>query len=359
MNLVSDFCSLFGHTTNSYKYLFLKSILKQVDQGYTEISINEIVLDQLVYAWYPNQYFKLSFGLQDKISNIYKEQNFTYSSEVPITSALFDEKLRLELQTSIDPEAIKRLTVYVQYRLLSPFFSEELRGKPDHVKNNMIAELSHQTYDIRKPLYRINKAGSSIEIHPDWVEFIRQYGNLLTTYLESEWVGYLQKHNPSIPGVIYKTAPPKSRDSLSRQTKYWIDFLHEQPDTECIYSKQKLLRQPISIDHFLPWSFVCHDRIWNLVPTSTTVNSKKSNTLPSIERYLDKFVQVQHKALVFHSIHNKQWDKVSAELIHDLGFSSMSELLSQTEFEEKLSINIANQHRLAQQLGFASDWVFN
>jgi hypothetical protein len=41
----------------------------------------------------------------------------------------------------------------------------------------------------------------------------------------------------------------------------------------------------ISLDHYVPWSFVVHDQLWNLIPTTKSVNSKKSDLLPS-KKYL-------------------------------------------------------------------------
>lgn len=37
----------------------------------------------------------------------------------------------------------------------------------------------------------------------------------------------------------------------------------------------------ISVDHVIPWSFMYSDDIWNLVLTSKSINSKKSNAVPS------------------------------------------------------------------------------
>ncbi|MBV9671480.1 MAG: hypothetical protein JO076_01470, partial [Verrucomicrobia bacterium] len=46
------------------------------------------------------------------------------------------------------------------------------------------------------------------------------------------------------------------------------------------------------IDHFLPWSFVTHDLIWNLTPVHKSENVRKSGAIPSL-RYLDRLVN-QH-----------------------------------------------------------------
>ncbi|HHX59649.1 MAG TPA: hypothetical protein GX707_02750 [Epulopiscium sp.] len=52
----------------------------------------------------------------------------------------------------------------------------------------------------------------------------------------------------------------------------------------------------LSIDHFIPWSFVLHDELWNLVPTFHNINSSKSNRLLNLEHYMEKFCDLQYNA---------------------------------------------------------------
>ena len=49
------------------------------------------------------------------------------------------------------------------------------------------------------------------------------------------------------------------------------------------YTGDILEQNDISLDHVIPWSFMYSDDIWNLVITSKSVNSKKSNSIPSEE----------------------------------------------------------------------------
>lgn len=37
----------------------------------------------------------------------------------------------------------------------------------------------------------------------------------------------------------------------------------------------------ISIDHYVTWSFVLHDELWNLIPTFKNINSYKGNNIPN------------------------------------------------------------------------------
>ena len=52
-----------------------------------------------------------------------------------------------------------------------------------------------------------------------------------------------------------------------------------------------------NLDHFIPWSFVVHDLMWNLLPSDASVNASKSNCLPPLEKYLKPMSMMQHAAL--------------------------------------------------------------
>lgn len=359
MSKTNDFISLLRNTTNSYKFLFLKSLVSRVRDGEVNLEISDLTTDMLVLAWYPNQFFKLSLGSQDKVVEIFKGQGFKYESDIPFTSPEFEKNLRRQLKEDLDPTSVAKLAVYVQYRLLHPFFDEDLRGKPDHQKNRMIFELATNRYDSRQPVYSISVDKKAVEVHPEWSAYIKRNGPLLSQYIEFFWVEYLQKNNPNIPGIINKSSPPKNRSSLATQKRYWEQYtlLHDNPT--CIYSEAKLCKGNISLDHFLPWTYVCHDRIWNIVPTIGPVNSSKGNRLPSIEKYLDRFIETQYQAIKVNSINNSEWPKLESELILDLGLSTKAELFEERKFEIQLRNTIVGQYKLATQLGFSQNWIYN
>lgn len=48
------------------------------------------------------------------------------------------------------------------------------------------------------------------------------------------------------------------------------------------------------IDHFIPWSFVMNDELWNLMPMDTSLNSSKSNRLPKWNPFFQNFAQNQY-----------------------------------------------------------------
>ena len=44
----------------------------------------------------------------------------------------------------------------------------------------------------------------------------------------------------------------------------------------------------INIDHYVPWGFVLHNELWNLIPTFKNINSSKGNNIRNKNKYLDE-----------------------------------------------------------------------
>lgn len=70
---------VFDNTTATYKYYWFLGILELfVKQGKTRISMREMAISMIANAWYPVNYFRLSFGksesLYDAILALQKER---------------------------------------------------------------------------------------------------------------------------------------------------------------------------------------------------------------------------------------------------------------------------------------------
>lgn len=70
-------------------------------------------------------------------------------------------------------------------------------------------------------------------------------------------------------------ATPKREDlSVYREI-----LRREFEEDTCFYCGKKL-QKVIHVDHFIPWSFVKDDKIWNFVLSCPTCNEKKNNRVP-------------------------------------------------------------------------------
>lgn len=356
----------FNNITNSYKYLYFLSILDIIKRRnfdtLSPISFREIIVEMLANAWYPHNYFKLSFGKQDQIANKLD------ALELEITEPILkfrdtDKKL---LRTAINNQNIDDIVIsmnrYVSYRFIRPFFAQETRKLKDYDVNQTIINLANNQFDSKKPLYCFNAEDqrncTAIILHPDWIQYLEENYTIVRGWASWEWLNYMQQRNPSTPNVVNKLFMPQERDSLNNQTKYWKTIL-EHREIECIYSKIKLDKKEISLDHYLPWSFVAHDQLWNLIPTTKSVNSSKSNNLPS-EKYFRDFVKLQHLGLTIYkqNVSQKIWSKDIESFVADLKVNQADDLLNLEILINAYTTTLQPLISLATMQGFSPNWVY-
>lgn len=122
---------------------------------------------------------------------------------------------------------------------------------------------------------------------------------------------------------------------------------------KCIYSDRQIDLNRFSLDHYLPWSFVAHDRLWNLIPTFPEINSAKSDRLPTSEDF-DRFVALQHRGLIISDREQSaaQWSKTIAEYSEDLGIA-IDELRDLDKLKTAYSRTISPLLSLATNQGFS------
>jgi len=255
---------------------------------------------------------------------------------------------------------IKSLQEYVPFRFLRPFFASRLRSEKDTVINTMIERMASESYmHLESPcLYRfIYTPEFSIEIHPLWFEYLTHHLSILTGFCMWNLVGYLQKNNPNVPGISNKLVEPTQRN-LKLARDFWGTAFEKFKKVQCIYSGLEIEKEAFSLDHFLPWRFITHDLLWNIIPTPKNINSSKSDNLPDMDSYFDSFSQLQHQAVQIVSKSEKT--KLLEDYILLMKISSAKDLgrISFPTFHDLLYDTIAPQIQIASNMGFTPQWRY-
>ncbi|HDK7174311.1 TPA: HNH endonuclease [Clostridium botulinum] len=338
----------------SYKMYWLFGIIEEVTLGNTEIEFNRIVARMIVAAWYPIMQYKLSFGVFD---NLQKPINYV-ALKYGFASNCDESELLKFLCESGDKELKKMmgdLTCMIPYRLLSPFFTDKLKGKNKSSKNKIIQELSVENDTC---FYKIIKEGKNrIIINEYWAQYLNENYRVIKSWIYYKLVCFLQKRNPNIPAIAFKLEAPKNRE-LSSATKIWKKNIVSKGPKD-IYTGKDFTKENyeiyggLSIDHFIPWSFVLHDEMWNLVPTFKNINSSKSYKLLNYNRYIDDFCDMQYMAVTYILEKRKQKDLES--YIDALKIENFQEYLRykpKEEFIKKLKQCISPLYQIAENQGF-------
>lgn len=336
----------------SYKMYWLLGILDEVSAGNNVIEFKKIVSRMISYAWYPLLKYRLSFGYSDNLKKPvnYLAEKYGFPSNYKL------DKLLDFLYKSHDKELLKmmnELTFFVPFRLLAPFYANELKGMKDSSKNTCIEYLSQNT---SYALYKILN-GNTIVINKGWDEYLRNNYKIIKSWIYYKLVMFLQKRNPNVPAIIFKLEAPIKRE-LEASKKLWKgiilskgvrDIYTGNEFNDVNYEKFGVL----SVDHFIPWSFVLHDKMWNLTPTFKNINSSKSDNLLSYDLYINSFCDIQYKA--FSYICDNKKEKDLEEYIDVLRLENPYEYYKNSnkdDFSSKIKQNIAPLFQIAVNQGF-------
>jgi hypothetical protein len=147
----------------------------------------------------------------------------------------------------------------------------------------------------------------SITINPDWTTYLTDNAKVLKDFCYRNLSLFLQARNPNVPDIPNKLIKPAERKNLTKQKReYWKNVFDKEQSIECIFTAKKLIyhENNFEIDHFVPHAFVSHDLIWNFIPIEKSFNSSKSDRLPIMNKYFDKFYDLQKLAFdINRSIH--------------------------------------------------------
>jgi len=279
---------VFVNTTATYKFYWFVSIIDLIcaNPKRRVFFFDEIIAGMIAEAWYPIHYFRLSFGKLDSLeTNIFEIQRIL---DIPIDAS--KDSVKERILCNMDNPAIRRLvhvfTLNVPYRFLSPWISHETPAQVVEESHEFMNNCPYAIYNNR-----------SILIDNIWAEYLVSYAAILKDFAFWNLSIFLQKRNPNVPDIPSKLVRPLQRATLTRQHRFWDRYIQSVGYIHCIYTGAQLTVGDYDLDHFIPWSFVVHDLLWNLLPSDSSINSSKSNCIPSLDRYLEPLAKLQHDAL--------------------------------------------------------------
>lgn len=154
------------------------------------------------------------------------------------------------------------------------------------------------TYGDEKGLSR------KLTFAPAWIEMIQDNTVPILGWIQHEKVKWLQNTNPEIPGLVYKIAPDEEKVRKLENVHMLWDGILELQTVEDVFKGEPIVKGSYDVDHFIPWSFVMNDGLWNLMPMDSSLNSSKNNKLPKWEPFFEKFAGNQY--LLYRLIHDER-----------------------------------------------------
>ena len=292
---VRKLASIFKDTAASYKFLWFISLLQLVNEKMGFFSLHEIASKMIANAWYPVNHCHLNLGKKDQMGLVIECLIEKYGFEKNDDPDEIEKKLNNFKY--FDKREIRSVVSEVPYHFLSPWVGC-FRGRQHH---KIYQELSNNIH--KNCPYRIveleNQCG--VIISKQWEIYFKSFYSILMEFAYFNFATYLQDRNPEVPGILYKMKKPKDRQDLIEQTNFWKTYMKEAGGVRSIYTGEVLHDDDkFALDHFIPWSYVAHNQVWNLAPIENSINSKKSNKLPSF-RLIEELSDIQFQLFSFYT----------------------------------------------------------
>ena len=282
---------VFDKTTATYKFYWMLSLLDMyVKEHKTEMLALDIASRMVAYAWYPIEYFRLSFGKGDRMSQIIPK--VAELTGITVDDRL-DSKTDVIMQAKSDSPKVKAeikiLLRNVPFWFQTPWIEtnneREMIARSQMLENDCLYSLSGWGDDL------------TVTINPKWDEYLNTNFDILRDFTLWNLTLFLQSRNPNVPNISGKLLRPEEREPLTKQKKFWNKVIELGGKLHCIYTNNPLGMNEFELDHFMPWSFVSHNQNWNLIPADGSFNSSKNNRIPDLGYYLPKMAAIQHHAL--------------------------------------------------------------
>jgi len=265
-----------GKKDNTYKFALAKYLL---DKSRSQTIIQDIKIDYkdiakafLKYYWVQECKYKIKQDFKTKkqpmVINIIQNICGTeYISDSYNEYFKKNKKIKNDIIFNIEKECLKDVIPRFQPR-----------------DNNMFFIHNHILHPKGKKFVMPIENDRYIILNGKSITFFKNNYELLHKALILEWAKFLEKTNftPRLISKIENLGENKRKSLLSFRKK-----LLEMKNHNCFYCNHDLEDKKIHVDHFIPWSYIYEDEIWNLVLSCSDCNSKKSDYLAN-EKCLDK-----------------------------------------------------------------------
>ncbi len=361
---IEGFSQMMKDPSYCYKFYWLEAIVKLISQNVAEATFDEVINEMICNAWYSVREFhvhlsgmqrgKVSDGLERAVLELSELSNLSSdASKVEIKNAImqYDDRLR---------KSKEQLTNMVPYRALAGFFKRDsipVNWNSINAISEYILRVNRETVLLPYTLGPSSKLKKEIYFNPAWMAMIQDNTVSILGWIQYEKIKWLQNNNPELPGLVYKLAPMDEKmRKLSKVHDLWEGVLDVAKVMD-VFNDKPIISNEYDVDHFIPWSFVMNDELWNLSPMDSSLNSAKSNNLPKWEPFFDRFVQNQYTLYIcihdYEGIH-RLFEKCYRDNLHSIWASQELYIRgnSKEEFYNILRKNMQPVYDSARRQGY-------
>lgn len=300
---VEGFSRMMKDPSYCYKFYWLEAIVQLISENKKEATYNEIIDEMIANAWYSVLEFHVHLSgifvdgqIKDNLEKAVCKL-FELSGASPNSSKTEIKNQIHKYNKNLYKEKME-LTKSVPIKALSGFANVGAEKISLDSSAGRMMEYYNKINQssILLPYVFGNESGLSrkLTFNEEWIRMIEDNTVTILGWIQLEKVKWLQNNNPEIPGLVYKLSPMDEKmRKLTHVRALWGSILELQQVAD-VFKDAPIEKEAYDVDHFIPWSFVMNDELWNLMPMDSTLNSSKSNRLPNWEPFFKRFAFNQY-----------------------------------------------------------------
>ena len=298
---IGGFSQMMKDPSFCYKCYWLEAIVKLIAANVTETTFDAIIDEMISNAWYSVREFHVHLsgiqsdgGVRDGLERAI--MLLTELSDLPANASKVEIKNEIRKHNDALKKYKEQLTNMVPYRALAGFFAKsgDVVDWGSTVRmTKYIKKFSEEKILLPYTFGESSKLKKQVYFNSEWIDMIQDNAVSILGWIQYEKVKWLQNNNPEVPGLVYKLAPlDEKMRKLGKVRKLWNGVL-ELTEIRDVFKDEPIVFKEYDVDHFVPWSFVMNDELWNLMPMDSSLNSVKSNKLPHWDPFFERFASNQ------------------------------------------------------------------
>jgi hypothetical protein len=266
-----------GKKDNTYKFALARFLLDysyKLDDLYIKTKIENDTTEAIPFSAIAKSFLKYYWH---QICKYKIKQNFNPKKLpliVQIIQNIFGEEYIPDSFESMDKDKI----VYAEKEITKKCFLEVI-PRFQNISDGVNVVSNNIFYEYGK---------ISILVKPQALQFFNQNYFFLFKATILEWAKFLEKINIGLPMLISKIEGyERQRKSLDKFKDILIKYFDK-----CFYCNNNLPleKQMVHVDHFIPWSYMYEDELWNLILSCRRCNLVKHSSLSS-KIFIDRLVE--------------------------------------------------------------------
>jgi hypothetical protein len=263
---------------NTYKFAFARFLLEYAENE-TESSIDfeKIAKYFLKYYWPQICNSKLFQSSIDSQSLDEKRK----PKIVQILNSEFPEPYYPETFDQISQKEPQKINNVIQkikedcFKIVTFAFQRIKEGNSDLDVAPMFFDYKIKGQKPSRPDQVYVDLNYGIILNPHAIDFLKRFNNLLHNAVILQWAKFLEPLNIGYPQIIKSIESEFEPRNLQKERK-----LLEKIQDSCFYCDKILDKGEINVEHIIPYSYLKHNKMWNLTLACQPCNCKKLGSLP-------------------------------------------------------------------------------